>query len=145
MIGTIAISPPERSPAVGPPPFEVRIRPHREAVQLRLVGELDVTTTAQLRAGVEDAVTAGFSHVVIDLRGLVFMDCAGLRLLLVLSEVARRGSWRLSLVHAPDAVRRLFALTATLDVLPFVSPTAISGARPGLKRRRRPNHARGQD
>ena len=45
--------------------------------------------------------TAGFSHVVIDLRGLVFMDCAGLRLLLVLSEVAHAagaGDCRLSML-----------------------------------------------
>jgi anti-sigma B factor antagonist len=139
MTANIAMSALDRSSTAGPPTFELDVRPQREVVQLRLVGELDATSTARLRAEVDELVSVGFIHVVIDLRGLLFMDCAGLRALLALGRVARRESWRLSLVQGSDPVRRLFALTATLDVLPFISPAAAWGARTGIERHWRPD------
>lgn len=102
---------------LGPPPFEVHVRPQREAVHVCPVGELDLATTARLRAEVEELAAAGFAQVVIDLRELDFMDCSGVGLLIALARAVRREGWRLSLFQGRD-VRRLFALTGTLDALP---------------------------
>jgi anti-anti-sigma factor len=120
---------------VGPPPFVVRIRADREAAHVGPVGELDSAATATLRGEVDKLVGVGFTHVVIDLRELVFMDCAGLGLLLTLAATARHEGWRLSLIQGSEAVHRLFALTATLDVLPFQSSTTAREAPDSVKRR----------
>jgi anti-anti-sigma factor len=51
--------------------------------------------------------------VVIDLRGVAFLDSSGLRSLLTLRNDAKRNHHRLVLVPGPPAVQRVFHLTAT--------------------------------
>ncbi len=114
-------------PGVRPVPFDVRVCPYREAVHLKVVGELDLATIDTLQAEHERMLARGFRHVVVDLRGLEFIDVAGLRLLLALTAEARRDGWRLSLIQGPYAVRRLFDLTGTLQALPFTLPLAAAG------------------
>lgn len=110
--------------------FAVRICPYREAVHLKLAGELDIATVDTLQAELARVLARGFWHVVIDLRELEFIDAAGLRLLLALTNQALREGWRLSVVQGPTAVRRVFELTGTLDELPFTPPlSAVSAPR----------------
>jgi len=100
-------------------PFGLSVRPHRDAVHVAPSGELDIATVGELREQVDELVGAGFARVVIDLRELVFMDCAGLRLLHALSADARRDGWELSLIQGRPPVRRVFEITDTLHGLPF--------------------------
>jgi anti-sigma B factor antagonist len=130
------VTPPSRPATAGPPPFQVHVRPAREAVHLVPTGELDALAAPRLRAEVDELVAVGFAHVVIDLREIAFMDCAGLRLLLQLTAEARSARWRLSLIQSSDAVHRLLVLTGTLDVLPFLPPTPTPAS--GRFTRRRP-------
>jgi anti-sigma B factor antagonist len=101
--------------------LEVHARPDRDVVHLESTGELDMATAPFVRRQVDELVAAGFTHLVIDLRGLAFMDCAGIHLLLGLDAAARGDGWRLSIVQGHDAIERLFALTHTLESLPFAS------------------------
>ena len=135
-IGTIVIAPPSWPAAAGPPPFHVHARPDRDAAQLVPVGELDSFAAPRLRADVGELVAVGSAHVVIDLRELSFMDCAGLRLLLTLAAGARHERWRLSLIRGSNAIHRLFVLTGTVDVLPFLSPGTARAAPDRVERRR---------
>jgi anti-sigma B factor antagonist len=109
--------------------FEVRVRPDRDVVHLEPAGELDMSTAPLVRGHVDELVAAGFTDVVIDLRGLEFIDCSGVRLLLALDAGASSDGWRLTLVQGHPAIERLFALTGTLDALPFTSADGL-GARP---------------
>jgi anti-sigma B factor antagonist len=111
--------------------FEVLVEPAREVVWVTPRGELDLATGPELREQVSELLEVGFERLVIDLRGLSFIDVAGLRLLLGLALRARSEGWRLSLIQGDDVVRRLFALTDTLDRLPF-SPSGEVGARHGV-------------
>lgn len=138
---------PPRARSLAIAPFDVRVQPDRASVRVAPIGELDLATVDRLHATVEDLVAVGFERVVIDLRELVFIDCAGMRLLCALEEGARDDGWRLALIQGSAAVRRLFALTDTLEVLPFLaSPPARRMRRaiaPGLgaraeRSRRRP-------
>ena len=113
-------------PALPPVPFEVRVCPYREAVHLKVVGELDLGTVDTLRSEHERMLARAFAHVVIDLRELEFIDAAGLRLLLALTAEARRDGWCLSLIQGPHAVRRVFDLTGTLHALPFTLPLSTA-------------------
>ena len=108
------------------------MEPHRETIRVTPVGELDISSSSELGHEVEQLVGSGFGHVLIDLRELVFIDSTGLRVLLALNASARRGGWRLSLIQGPEVVSRMFALTATLDMLPFEPLPALPlAAQPG--------------
>lgn len=104
-----------------PPPnrFEIRVQPGREAVGVRPVGELDLPGSRRLSTALDELAEAGFEDIVIDLSGLVFIDCAGVRVLLAQHAAAVRDGRRLSLIHGRACIRRVFALTDTLDMLPF--------------------------
>ncbi|HET9105095.1 MAG TPA: STAS domain-containing protein [Solirubrobacteraceae bacterium] len=128
MSALICVARPERS-------FAVEVWPDRETVCVRPVGELDLATVAELRERVLELVQAGFASVLIDLRRLSFIDVAGLRLLLQLSQRATEDGWRLSLRQGDQRVRRLFELTGTAQRLPFVGSPGSRGyarARPAL-------------
>ncbi|MFZ0385233.1 MAG: STAS domain-containing protein [Solirubrobacteraceae bacterium] len=101
--------------------FGVGVEPAREVVRVQPVGELDLAAVSVLGDQVSELLEVGFDRLVIDLGGLSFIDVAGLRLLLGLALRARGEGWRLSLVPGADRVQRLFALTGTLDGLPFSS------------------------
>lgn len=83
--------------------------PDREVVWVTPVGELDLATTVELDEQVRELLDVRFAQLVIDLRGLSFMDVTGLRLLLCLAEQARRDGWELSLIQGGDQLRRIFA------------------------------------
>lgn len=104
-----------------PPPqrFRLRVQPGREAVNVRPIGELDLSGSRRLSAAIDELVDAGFEDIVVDLRALEFIDCAGVRVLLAQHAAALRDGRRLSLIHGRAGIRRVFALTETLDVLPF--------------------------
>jgi anti-sigma B factor antagonist len=99
--------------------FSLDVRPEHGALRLELRGELDVLTTRQVRERVSELVGAGFGEIVLDLRGLWFIDSTGMRLLVGLHHAAKRDGWRLLLVRGPESVHRVFEIAGTSRVLPF--------------------------
>jgi anti-sigma B factor antagonist len=88
-----------------------------DQVGLELRGELDILAAsvakdriAELRQGRE---------LVLDLRGLSFIDPSGVHLLLELAADAARDGWNLSLIPGPRRIQRIFRLTQTEESLPF--------------------------
>jgi anti-sigma B factor antagonist len=110
--------------------FEVHVRPNRDVVRLEPTGELDMATVPLLRRHVDELVAAGFTDLVIDLRGLEFIDCSGLRLLVGLGADARSDGSRLTLVEGNDAIQRIFRVTGTVDTLPFTSTDGFRARQP---------------
>lgn len=80
------------------------------AVELSLVGELDLATIGRLEREL-DQVTAAEKRVVLDLRRLQFVDSTGLHALLRADRRLSEAGGQLTLVRGPRAVERLFALT----------------------------------
>jgi anti-anti-sigma factor len=80
---------------------------------LALSGELDIATTGQVRAAVDDLRRDGTSRILIDLRPLEFMDCQGPRVLLDLRSGSDTDGGTLTLVPGRRAVQRVFDLTDT--------------------------------
>ena len=99
--------------------FEVVVEPAREVVRVKPVGELDLASGPVLREQVDELLAVGFAQVIVDLRGLSFIDVTGVRLFLRLADDARRDGWRLSLLPGRERLQRIFRLTHTLDELPF--------------------------
>jgi anti-sigma B factor antagonist len=90
------------------PPLEVAVGRVGPATIVCPVGELDLATVPALR----DAIDGLHGAVVLDLRGLEFIDGAGLHLLLELDARARQDGLELTLVPGP-AAERLLGLTGT--------------------------------
>jgi anti-anti-sigma factor len=105
-----------------PEPFDVEIRPARERVVVAPRGELDVATAGRVEAEIDGLAAAGFMDIVLDLRGLSFMDSTGL--CLVLQQVGRPDT-TVRLVDGPGAVARLFDLTCVREELPFLAPHEV--------------------
>jgi anti-anti-sigma factor len=95
-----------------------------------LHGELDSANAyvvdAQLRRVEDHAPTL----LMIDLRGLAFLDSTGLARLLAANRRAQRGGWRLVLVRGCAAVQRVLALSGVRERFEIVStPDAALPAR----------------
>jgi anti-sigma B factor antagonist len=114
-----------RGGAVGsparPPRFACESVPERDRVRVAPAGELDLATVSQLERAVRDLWESGFTHLVLDLRGLCFLDLCGLRLILELDAAAHANSSTLELIAGGWQVQRVFDLTGTAERLAFRS------------------------
>jgi anti-sigma B factor antagonist len=91
-----------------------------------LRGELDVSTTPKVEHALLQLEGEGASVIIIDLRGLTFLDSSGLRLILEADARARREDRRLLVVPGPPEVQRVFRVTLTDARIEFVEdPLAI--------------------
>ena len=70
-----------------PIPFSVDVLPEREVVRVCPHGEVDLDTAETVRERVEELTSVGFARVVLDLRGVTFLDSTGLRLVLELTKL----------------------------------------------------------
>ena len=94
------------------PVFRCEVQPARRCAYVQPVGELDMATAPQVDAIVGQLHGDGFHELVVDLRGVTFMDCSGVHL--VLRWLSACPSLRI--VPGGANVQRLFALTRT-DVM----------------------------
>jgi anti-anti-sigma factor len=100
----------------------VEARTHRRTALVALRGELDLVSVSKVAEVFDDleASAAGVRHIVLDLRGLSFMDVPGLRELLKRNESARDNQHNLAVVRGTDAIQRLLALTGVDEMLVLV-------------------------
>jgi anti-sigma B factor antagonist len=100
-------------------PFRCEVTPEREAVRVRPVGELDMDTAPVLDAQLRELRSSGSRRLVLDLRGLLFIDSSGLHLILRYDAEARRDGFSLELVRGNRAVQRVFEVSGVAAQLPF--------------------------
>jgi len=103
-------------------PFRIDVEPARDSVRVAPVGELDLATVDKLRAEIERLRESGFARIVLDLRGVRFLDSTGLRLVLELDAAARERDQELVLIRGSDVVQRIFEVTQVAERLAFVDP-----------------------
>jgi anti-anti-sigma factor len=101
-------------------PFAIRIEQPGETAHIVFEGELDIATSPGAEAELKRVEADGASLIVLDLRGLTFMDSTGLRLLVAADARARDAGHRLAIVKGPEAVHRVLEITgldAKLDLI----------------------------
>ena len=103
-------------------PFRVDVDPDRDSVRVAPVGELDIATVDKLQAEVSRLLGSGFAKIVLDLRGVRFLDSTGLRLVLELDSAARSQSYELQVIRGSDVVHRIFEVTQVAERLNFIDP-----------------------
>jgi anti-anti-sigma factor len=100
----------------------VETREHRRTALVALDGELDLASVSQVTEVLDGLQPRpdGLRHIVLDLRGLTFMDSTGLHTLLKQSDYARVNRHNLAVVRGTDAIQRLLKLTGVDEVLVLV-------------------------
>jgi anti-sigma B factor antagonist len=114
--------------------FGVDTQTSGRTVTLALSGELDLVSAPILDEALDRTYESGAELIIVDLRGLEFMDSTGLhRLVAAQHHLAERGR-RLAVVRGGDQVHRLFELTGIGELLTIVdSPDKLleTDATPG--------------
>jgi anti-anti-sigma factor len=117
----------------------VEAHTHRRTALVALRGELDLLTVSKVAAvldGLEPRAD-GVRHVVLDLRGLTFMEVLGLKELIRQTEFARSNRHNLAVVRGTDAIQRVLKLTGVEEMLVLVddpddlAPPPVGGASDG--------------
>ena len=101
--------------------------------RLALWGELDIVTAPALEAAVERLLAGRVESLILDLRGVTFIDSSGLRTVLSAWDSCREAGCELLLIPGDGPCRRLFGITGVLEELPLWEPESGDGfARLGL-------------
>jgi anti-sigma B factor antagonist len=103
-------------------PFRIDVEPNRESVRVAPVGELDIATVDKLQSEVSRLLATGFQRLVLDLRGVRFLDSTGLRLVLDLDAAAAAESYELCVIRGSRVVHRIFEVTQVAERLHFIEP-----------------------
>jgi anti-sigma B factor antagonist len=97
-----------------------------ERVVLRLDGELDLASVPTLERAVQDATFERTAEIVLDLRGLEFIDSTGLRAILLQDKRSTERGQTFALVRGPEQVQRLMTMTRVDEHLKIIdSPEEI--------------------
>jgi anti-sigma B factor antagonist len=99
--------------------FDIAIDRQGSTLVIAPIGEIDMATVGLVRDAVERDHD-GQAPVVLDLRGVEFMDTSGLRYVLELSERAAQDGFGLRLVRGGSTVQRVFEVAGLEARLPFV-------------------------
>ena len=103
-------------------PFTCQVIPERDRVVVAPRGDLDMATIGAVEQELQRLRGAGFDKIVLDLRGLTFMDSSGLHLVTRWANDASADGFEFQLEPGPPVIQRLFELTAMTDLLPFTRP-----------------------
>jgi anti-sigma B factor antagonist len=117
---------PAGSQAGDPAPFRVVVQIERDVFRVCPFGEVDMDTAGQIREQLENATASGAKHVVLDLRGVTFLDSTGLHLALEADAASRAQHWEFGLIGGPAHVQRVFDLTGARARLPFLTASELA-------------------
>lgn len=84
---------------------------------LTVAGEIDIDSATRLRRFLTRCLLDGHSVIDVDLAGVTFCDCSGLRVFLDISEAAADAGGALRLHNPRPMVARLFTITGTGTLL----------------------------
>ena len=109
-----------------PRPFRVDVQRRNDVTIVQPQGELDLATVQTLQAALDGVERAG--RLVLDLRGLSFIDSTGLQLLVALHQRAQRERLQLTIMAPAAPVDRAIQLCGLDEKLAF---GAVADAEPG--------------
>jgi anti-anti-sigma factor len=118
-----------RDDALGEP-FQTRLERLGEIVLVRLSGALGGECEERFRTEVMSMSASEASRLVLDLRGLTFIDSTGLRAIIQCDAWARGQELDFAVIRGTGQVRRLFELTGLEKTLAMLEDDSqLTGAR----------------
>lgn len=120
--------------------LSLSIRPHPGHVAISVCGDIDCTSSQWVQGCLLRVLSTGGTHLIVDLSGVSFIDCSGLRTLLATCEEAERLACSVRFTDLSHPVRRLADLTGQREMIPMTWVPAVTGASamPSRKGRRSP-------
>ena len=103
-----------------PKPFRCEEDARNGTLYVRPHGDLDMSTAPILEQALRDALGRGQRSLVVDLRGLNFMDSTGLTMVTRLNNEAGHDGFNLALIEGEPRIMRLFQLTGLGEYFTFV-------------------------
>lgn len=97
-----------------PVQLAIQWRQDAHGVVLALRGEVDLATAPQVEQAIVDAVSQGFSQIVVDLAGVEFVDSVGLSMLIRAQRHAESNRGSLILRDLRPQTRRLLEVSGAL-------------------------------
>ncbi|GLY31079.1 anti-sigma-B factor antagonist [Kineosporia sp. NBRC 101731] len=112
--------------------MELTVATRREGVQtvISVAGEIDVYTAPTLRERLNELVTDGEYHLVVDMGGVDFLDSTGLGVLVGGLKRARSHDGSLRLVCDQEKILKVFRITGLTKVFPIHASLAEALAEP---------------
>jgi anti-sigma B factor antagonist len=99
--------------------FRCLVVPDRETGWVCPTGELDLATVGRVDEALRELREDGFDRLVLDLRGLTFVDSTGVRLVLLWVQAAEREGFDLAVARGSGVVMRIFELSGLNHSLPW--------------------------
>jgi anti-sigma B factor antagonist len=103
--------------------FEIDIRHEPEAQVVAPFGELDIATRDRLQEALSPLLDGACGHVILDLRGVGFMDATAAGLLVSCAERARESDTRFSLMLGAPTSYRVLELFGMLELFEVIGGT----------------------
>lgn len=101
--------------------FTVQLQPRADAALIVVSGELDIASAPELEQALDQIRPESTTLVIVDLRGLEFMDSTGLSIIVRAHQRLSEHNCELTLIKGPPQVQRLLDLTGLADRLRLVS------------------------
>jgi anti-anti-sigma factor len=103
--------------------FTLRIGSDRDGrTVLRLIGELDMEGAPRLKEVVHQLQHDGAPELIVDLRGLTFLDSMGLSALVEAHAAGQDGHRSISFIRGSSTVQRVFSITEVDKRVNWVDP-----------------------
>ncbi|MDP1807822.1 MAG: STAS domain-containing protein [Acidimicrobiales bacterium] len=106
-------------PVVNPGELHVSVSGSEPAYEVRLLGELDMSTAPQLREELLRLVSEGATMVTVDLSELAFVDSTGLSVLITGLKRLRQQGGEMALRSPTPGTRRVLEITGLTEVFPI--------------------------
>ncbi len=98
--------------------FVIREQSRAGHHELTIEGELDLAAAYDLEAALSRICEGGATQIVLDLRGVSFMDSMGMRSLLTARDLCEGHGVELGMIPNP-ALHKIFEVTGLVDALPW--------------------------
>ena len=93
------------------PGFDVEVSPADGAVLVRVTGDVDLATSPQLRAALDEAIGASPDAVRLDMGGVTFLDSSGISVLVDAQQRLQDASSKLVLHGVGDQIKRVLEIS----------------------------------
>jgi anti-sigma B factor antagonist len=105
-------------------PFEIDVQERKGSVLVRLSGEIDLAAVEAVETELLP-LEERFPTVILDLRGVTFLDSTGLRTIVSADARARKNAFELKIVRGPEQVQKILYLAGLDKILPLVDPEEL--------------------
>ncbi len=99
--------------------FRVETDRRAEDLLVRLFGDFDLAAFEEVDGMLGSVQLNGSKSVIVDLRGLQFIDSTGIRALIRAHKRAETAGRQFCIVRGSEQIQRIFELTGLQDRLPF--------------------------